>query len=79
MPLSEEVASGDVRRSLTALRDHLAQALENCRRADAVAPIARQLADVIERLEKLPDENRESAVDDLTKRRSARRAAAAGS
>ena len=79
MDLVEAMASGDLRVQLTAMRDHLAGQLRDCRRADATAPIARQLQAVVTQLEALPNSERESAVDDLAAARAARRAAAAGS
>lgn len=79
MTLSEDMASGDLRKQLTALRDFLARQLESCRRADAIAPIARQLQAVVVQLDALPDKAEESPVDNLAERREQRRAKAAGS
>jgi hypothetical protein len=71
------VQSGDRRVALTALRDHLAlQLVEGL--PQTVAPIAKQLADVLRELEGLA-EPKGSAVDDLRARRAARVAGASGS
>jgi hypothetical protein len=87
--LVSEVRSGDRRRALVALRDRLAVEVERvaedgfcpaCKRgSSSVAPLAKQLRDVVEELDRLPVAEGESVVDDLDARRAARRAAAAGS
>jgi hypothetical protein len=71
------VATGDYRRSLEALRDHLAACLVSVEPSFA-APLARQLSLVLDRLEELPNVERKSASDDLRARRAARRSAASG-
>lgn len=76
--LADVVASGDRRRSLEALRDHLAQELENAPAGLAIGPIANQLRVVLAELDTLPDATKESTVDDLAKRRATRRATPAG-
>ena len=76
--LADVVANGNRRDSLEALRDHLAQELENAPAGLAIGPIANQLRVVLAELDALPDARQESTVDDLAKRRSTRRAAAAG-
>lgn len=70
----DEVASGDRRRGLLALRDRLAEAIEAAEPGQ-VAPLAKQLSDVLAQLDQLrvPEV---SARDDLANRRVARRAAA---
>lgn len=75
--LPEIVKEGDHRASLLALRDHLAERLLSADK-DA-APIARQLTIVLRELEALPNPAVESKVDEIAKRRAARRAKAAGS
>lgn len=75
--LAAIVATGKRRESLEALRDHLARELENAPAGIAIGPIAKELRTVMLELESLPDA-KESTVDDLAKRRAARRAAAAG-
>lgn len=76
--LADVVAAGDRRHSLEALRDHLAQELENAPAGLAIGPIANQLRVVLAELDAMPDASKESTVDDLDKRRRARRAASAG-
>ncbi|MDG4750614.1 hypothetical protein O7630_06670 [Micromonospora sp. WMMD718] len=62
--LVEIVQSGDIRASLEAIRDNLAGRLETAYSRDA-AGIAKQLQEVIERLELIEDEEEASDVDDL--------------
>jgi hypothetical protein len=76
--LAAVVAQGDRRASLEAIRDHLAKELEDAPATVAVAPIAKQLADVIRELESLPGARKDSKSDELASRRAARRAKAAG-
>lgn len=75
--LAAVVATGKRRDSLEALRDHLAEELENAPAGIAIGPIAKELRTVMSELDALPD-GKESTVDDLAKRRASRRAAAAG-
>jgi len=72
--LSEVVKDGDLRSSLVALRDELAAAIEEAE-TDKVAPLARQLRDVLADLDALavPEV---STVDELHVARQERRAAA---
>lgn len=74
--LPDVVREGDLRLSLTALRDHLAERLLSAER-DA-APLARQLTIVLRELAALPNPAEESKVDEIAARRAARRAKAAG-
>lgn len=76
-PLTEAVASGDRRRALTALRDRLAEEIEGSRSSMAIAPMAKQLTDVLKELDGLPIPGEVSRVDELA-RRAARRREAAG-
>ena len=71
MVLREVVAEGDLRESLIALRDVLAERLEEAKPAES-APLARQLADVLARIAALPGEEK-SRLDDLAARRAKRR------
>ena len=64
--------SPDLREALTALRDLLAQRIADAD-PNSTAPLARQLADVLLKLDGLPGEE-QSDLDDLTRRREARRA-----
>ena len=75
--LAAVIATGQRRESLEALRDHLAQELENAPAGIAIGPIAKELRTVMAELDSMPD-GKESTVDDLAKRRASRRAAASG-
>lgn len=75
--LAEIVAEGDQRASLEALRDRLAGWIDAAKYAKDIGPLAQRLADVMEKLDALPDPARESTVDDLAAARAARRASAA--
>ena len=74
--LADVIATGTRREQLEALRDHLAQELENAPAGIAIAPIAAQLRSVLADLESLPT-GKGSTVDDLAQRRASRRAEAA--
>jgi hypothetical protein len=74
--LSEVVAAGDRRASLEAVRDRVAAALVGVDDR-YVAPLAKQLADVLRELESLPVPREVSKVDDLASRRASRRSGAA--
>lgn len=83
-PLVSAVATGDQRASLVAMRDHVAKALESCRFAKDMAPLARELREILAEIAKLPDVNgKADPVDELAEqraeRRRANRATAAGS
>lgn len=69
--------AGGRRSALEAIRDKLAGELEDAEGRDA-APLAKELRAVINEIEKLPGGKEVSAVDDLSARRAARRADAAG-
>ncbi len=75
MTLTKAVQSGDQRKALTALRDELARAVEAAD-AEKKAPLARQLTIVLDRLAALPTEGVKSTVDQLARKRAARRAKA---
>lgn len=70
--LREAVASGDRTKALLALRDELARDIENAP-CSAVAPLAKQLRDVLTELETLRPKQGASKVDDLAARRAKRR------
>lgn len=74
MPLVEEVASGDRRRALVALRDRLAGDLDVCESARDVGTLAARLADVLEQIDALPNRAEVSAADEIAARRASRRA-----
>jgi hypothetical protein len=69
------VARGDRRESLRAIRDRLADELQHAEGRD-VAPIAKQLTEVIREIDALPNAAEVSEVADLAKRRESRRKAA---
>jgi hypothetical protein len=73
---STVVRNGDHRLSLIAIRDKLAEELDEAFGRDS-AVIAKQLAEVIREIESLPGKEA-SAVDDLAARRARRLADAAG-
>lgn len=70
------VAQGDIRDSLIALRDRLAVWIDQAKYAKDIPPLVQRLADVLERLEKLPNPEAVDAVDEFAARRASRRAAA---
>ncbi len=74
---SETIASGQYDAQLIALRDHLAERLESAAHREA-APLARQLAIVLERIA-AQSKPEVSSVDDLAAKRSRRRAKATAS
>ena len=74
----EEVDSGDQLRALKALRGVLAESIAQADDVKAVAPLARQLALVLERIDALDEPEEASAVDDLASRRADRIAKAQG-
>ncbi|MEU3599883.1 hypothetical protein ABZ714_14325 [Streptomyces sp. NPDC006798] len=64
--------SGDKRATLIALRDRLAEELENASARD-FAPLSRQFMEVLRALDESPDEKEVSPADDIAARREARR------
>ncbi|MEU8270144.1 hypothetical protein AB0B89_23670 [Sphaerisporangium sp. NPDC049002] len=76
MDLVEEVASGDRRRGLEAIRDKLADELGRALGPDA-ARLAKELTSVMRELATVPTGREESTVDDLAARRAHRLAGAA--
>jgi hypothetical protein len=58
-PIAPAVATGDYRRSLEALRDRLAAGIDGAssRQLIHLAPLAKQLADIMRVLDEMPDEN----------------------
>ena len=74
--VQEAAASGDVRRTLEAIRDDLAAKLDVAEPAVA-AQIAGQLRQTIADLARLPPESKGSMTDEVKKRREARRRAGA--
>jgi len=72
----EAALSGDRRKILEAVRDQLATELDEGRTAVAVAPIAKQLVDVVRELDSMPGTHKDSKSDELAERRKTRRVAA---
>lgn len=79
MSLSKAAASGSRLTALTALRDHLATAIDGCESMRDLAALSRQLTDVLAQIETLaPPEQKGTPLDELAKRRTGRGAAAPG-
>ncbi len=77
MSISDVASTGDRRKTLEALRDHLAAQLDA---GDyPPAPIAKQLVDVMRELDGLPAAEEGSEIGELLSWREARRPKAAGS
>lgn len=74
--LSGHATAGDRRAALESLRDLLARHLEIADRD--VPALARQLREVMAELDSLPNPQETSKVDELNRKRTARRAKAAG-
>lgn len=67
--LGEAVRAGDLRSQMVALRDYLARRLDDFPHPRDAAPLAKQLAEVLVKLDELPDVSGEaSPVVDLTAR-----------
>ena len=64
--------TGDKRATLIALRDRLAEEIENAGARD-LAPLSRQLTEVLKQLEEVPDKKEVTPADDIANRRKARR------
>lgn len=71
--LASTVACGDHRASLEALRDVLAQSVEQVEPQDR-APLARQLTSVLVELRNLPVATEANPADEIKRKREARRA-----
>lgn len=70
----ETIATGDYLVSLQATRDQIATDLENCDSMRDKAALYLRLADVMQRIETAkPAEKKGDAVDEIAKRRAARR------
>jgi hypothetical protein len=74
MGLSETASTGDRRRTLEELRDVLAQAIDAGPPARDLSPLSRQFAAVLKELGELAPARKDDAVDEVTARRSKRRA-----
>lgn len=69
------VTSGDTRATLVALRDRLAEEIEQASGRDLPA-LSRQFTEVLRLLNELPSGTVKSAADEIAERREKRRAAA---
>lgn len=58
--LTEAVKSGDKRATLIALRDKIAETIENCESGRDMASNSKRLMEVIAEIEALPDPNAEN-------------------
>lgn len=75
--LSQVVSAGDRRKALEAIRDRLAAELEVAGGRE-VASVAKELRETIRELDSMPLPEGDSGVDQLAKKRAARRRKAAG-
>jgi hypothetical protein len=64
--------SGDKRATLIALRDRLAEEIEQAGARD-LAPLSRQLTEVLKQLDEIPDGKEVTPADDIANRRAERR------
>lgn len=71
--ISDAAGSGDRLVTLRALRDRLAQEIDQCDQARDVAALALRLTDVLSQIDAIPNTEAVSAADELANRRSARR------
>jgi hypothetical protein len=62
MKLTEAAKSGNKRETLIALRDKIAETIENCESGRDMASNSKRLMDVIAELEALPDPNEKKKV-----------------
>lgn len=70
--------TGDRLKGLEALRDKLAQSIDECESLRDLASLSRQMADVMAQIEELkPAEKKGDSVDEIAQRRAARRSGSA--
>jgi CRISPR/Cas system CSM-associated protein Csm2 small subunit len=67
--LVQAASSGDKRKALLALRSKLAYTIETSKSGRDIAALSRRLMDVMNELDKLPDEDREPSKFDRLKKR----------
>jgi hypothetical protein len=78
VPLLESAASGDHLATLRDLRDHLAEALLDCDSKRDTAALAGRLQSVLDQIAALePKESAGDGIDEIARRRAARRTSAA--
>ena len=69
MSVEDAALSGDQMRTLQAMRDRLAQAIDESSSAMGVAAFAKQLQDVLSKIAELtPPEIKDTPLDEFTKR-----------
>lgn len=73
MTFKEDIESGDLRRQLEAVRDHLRDEIESCESTRYAAPLIRQLTEVVTQIAELPGNTVASSADQLAAKRHARR------
>ena len=78
MSLSESAQSGDRLRALRDLRDHLAVAIEGCESLRDLAALSGRMQSVLGEIDELSSgDARGDVVDEIARRRAARRAGSA--
>ena len=76
----EAAVTGDRLKTLRALRDHLAVAIDGCDSMRDLAALSRQLTDVVAQIDALdPPKTETSPADEVAQRRARRRAGAKSS
>ena len=73
MTFKKEIESNEIRRQLEAIRDRLTEEIERCDSARELAPLTRQLTEVVTQLAELPVAREESEADQIAAKRRARR------
>lgn len=76
MRLTEAAASGNRLDTLVALRNRLAEEIDNSTSGRDIAALSRQLTDVLEAIAEMPDGVQTSPADEIARRREERRKAA---
>jgi hypothetical protein len=76
MSVSSAASEGDYLETLKALRDTLSKAVDSAR-PESVAPLSKQLMDVLARIEELTPKNiKDTPLDEFTKRLAKKRSSA---
>lgn len=71
--LIEAAKSGDKRATLIALRDKLAETIQNCDSGRDMASNSKRLMEVMAEIEALPSENKKESMHDRLKRKNEKR------
>lgn len=77
--LGRVASRGNRRATLVSLRNKLAEAIDECESARDLPGLSRQLADVLEQIDAIPNKAEVSAADEIAARRASRRSSSAGS